>query len=137
MNVAEAARSAGLTPKAVRFYESEGLVQPPRAANGYRVYDEGDVNRLRFLSRARSLGFSLEECRRLLDLYDNKDRSSSEVKSLAENRVDDIDRRIAELREIRKALMRLASNCNGDDRPDCPVLDEVAGAEPRRAQRRP
>ncbi|GGE42037.1 Cu(I)-responsive transcriptional regulator [Agaricicola taiwanensis] len=125
MNVAEAAKSAGLTPKAVRFYESEGLVRPPRAANGYRVYDEGDINRLRFLSRARSLGFSLEECRKLLDLYDDKERSSDEVRTLTEIRMEEIDRRIHELREIRKALMRLAS-CQGDDRPDCPILDEAA-----------
>jgi Cu(I)-responsive transcriptional regulator len=127
MNVAEAAKFAGLTPKAVRFYESEGLVQPPRAANGYRVYDEGDINRLRFLSRARSLGFSLEECRRLLDLYDDKERSSAEVKTLTEVRMEEIDRRIHELREIRKALMRLASNCHGDERPDCPILEDIAG----------
>ncbi len=135
MNVADAARSAGLTPKAVRFYESEGLVKPVRAANGYRVYGDADVNRLQFLSRARSLGFSLEECRRLLDLYDDKKRSSAEVKSLTESKVEDIDRRIAELREIRKALMQLAVSCNGDDRPDCPILDDIARPAKARSQR--
>lgn len=124
MNVAEAAKFAGLTPKAVRFYESEGLVQPPRAANGYRVYDDGDINRLRFLSRARSLGFSLDECRKLLDLYDDKERSSDEVKSLTETRMEEIDRRIHELREIRKALAQLATSIDSDSRPDCPVLDD-------------
>lgn len=127
MNVAEAARSAGLTAKAVRFYEAEGLVRPQRAANGYRVYSAADVNRLNFLSRARGLGFSLEECRRLLDLYDNKNRSSAEVKQLTEMRIEDIDRRIAALREIRRALMELAENCHGDDRPECPILEEIAG----------
>lgn len=126
MNVAEAAKTAGLTAKAVRFYEAEGLIQPQRAANGYRIYDDSDVNRLKFLSRARNLGFSLEECRRLLDLYDNKNRTSGEVKQLTEMRIADIDRRIGELREIRRALMDLAQNCHGDDRPDCPILQEMA-----------
>ncbi len=126
MNVAEAGRQAGLTAKAVRFYEAEGLLRPARAANGYRIYGDEDVHRLRFLARSRALGFSIEDCRRLLDLYDNKGRSSSEVKALTENRIGDIDRRIAEMREIRRVLMQLSNSCHGDNRPDCPILDDLA-----------
>jgi Cu(I)-responsive transcriptional regulator len=126
MNIAEAARRAGLTPKAIRFYEAQGLLRPNRAANGYRAFGDADVHTLRFLKRARDLGFSVEECRALLALYHETGRSSAEVKKLAENRVAEIDRRLADLASIRAALAHLAEACNGDDRPECPILEDLA-----------
>jgi Cu(I)-responsive transcriptional regulator len=127
MNIAEAARRAGLTPKAIRFYEAQGLLKPHRAANGYRAFGEGDVHTLRFLKRARDLGFSVEECRALLALYHETDRSNAEVKALAESRVREIDRRLADLASIRGALAHLAESCKGDARHECPILDDLAG----------
>ncbi|MFC5069285.1 Cu(I)-responsive transcriptional regulator [Flaviflagellibacter deserti] len=126
MNIAEAARRAGLTPKAIRFYEAQGLLRPNRAANGYRAFGDADVHTLRFLKRARDLGFSVEECRALLALYHETDRSSAEVKKLAENRVAEIDRRLADLASIRSALAHLAETCSGEDRPECPILEDLA-----------
>jgi len=127
MNIAEAARKSGLTPKAIRFYEAQGLLHPSRAANGYRSFGASDVHTLRFLKRARDLGFSVEDCRALLALYHESDRSSAEVKALAETRVAEIDRRLAELSSIRNALAKLASSCSGDHRPQCPILEDLAG----------
>ncbi|MGQ4273189.1 Cu(I)-responsive transcriptional regulator [Terrihabitans sp. B22-R8] len=127
MNIAEAARRAALTPKAIRFYEAQGLLRPDRAANGYRAFNDQDVHTLRFLKRARDLGFSVEECRALLALYHETERSNAEVKALAENRVAEIDRRLADLSSIRSALAHLASTCSGDERPECPILEDLAG----------
>jgi Cu(I)-responsive transcriptional regulator len=127
MNIAEAARRAALTPKAIRFYEAQGLLRPDRASNGYRSFADQDVHTLRFLKRARDLGFSVEECRSLLALYHETDRSNAEVKALAENRIAEIDRRLADLASIRAALAHLASTCSGNDRPECPILDDLAG----------
>ena len=129
MNIAEAARRAGLTPKAIRFYEAQGLLRPSRAANGYRAFAEGDVHTLKFLKRARDLGFSVEECRALLALYHETERSNAEVKALAESRVKEIDRRLADLASIRDALADLAESCKGDERHECPILDDLAGGE--------
>lgn len=127
MNIAEAARHAELTPKAIRFYEAQGLLRPERASNGYRAFGATDIHTLKFLKRARDLGFSVDECRSLLTLYHEQDRSSSEVKALAEARIAEIDRRLSELRAIRGALAHLAAHCHGDERPDCPILDDLAG----------
>jgi MerR family transcriptional regulator, copper efflux regulator len=102
------------------------LLRPNRAANGYRAFGDADVHTLRFLKRARDLGFSVEECRALLALYHETDRSSAEVKKLAENRVAEIDRRLADLASIRSALAHLAEACSGDDRPECPILEDLA-----------
>jgi Cu(I)-responsive transcriptional regulator len=129
MNIAEAARRAGLTPKAIRFYEAQGLLRPTRAANGYRAFAEGDVHTLKFLKRARDLGFSVEECRALLALYHETDRSNAEVKALAESRVKEIDRRLSDLASIRDALAHLAESCKGDARHECPILEDLAGGE--------
>lgn len=127
MNIAEAARRADLTPKAIRFYEAQGLLRPMRSANGYRAFNDADVHTLKFLKRARDLGFSVEECRALLTLYYDTDRSNAEVKALAENRVREIDRRIADLISIRDALAHLAESCHGDNRQTCPILEDLAG----------
>ncbi len=130
MNIGEAAQRAGLSAKAIRYYEGIGLVPPPvRAGNGYRDYGEREVRRLAFLNRARALGFSVEECRELLDLYGDRERRSADVKRIALARIDEIDRRIAEMQSLRRALETLAERCHGDDRPDCPILDDLTAPE--------
>lgn len=128
MNISEAARLAGLPVKTVRYYEEIGLVQPDRSANGYRSYRPRDLNRLTFVGRARSLGFSVVECRTLLDLYDDPDRASADVKAVAKAHLDDIDARIAGLRTMRETLASLVTACAGDSRPDCPILKGIARA---------
>ncbi|NJO38740.1 MAG: Cu(I)-responsive transcriptional regulator [Rhizobiales bacterium] len=133
MNIGEAAERSGLPAKTIRYYEDIGLVVPrARKTNGYRDYDEQDLHRLRFVQRGRSLGFSVEECRDLLDLYRDRHRASADVKAVAEHRISDIRRKIAELQSMEQALSRLVEHCHGDARPDCPILDDLAG-EPRDA----
>ncbi len=127
MNISEAAEQAGLPAKTIRYYEDIGLVEPARRRdNGYRDYAERDVHMLRFLSRARGLGFAVEECRALVALYADTDRKSADVKEIALNRVTDIDAKIAELQAMRATLVELAETCHGDDRPDCPIIDDLA-----------
>lgn len=128
MNVGEAARRSGLAAKTLRYYDEIGLVTPARASSGYRQYSENDVHRLRFVHRARGLGFALEDCRVLLSLYSDERRASREVKRIAEQQLVEIDRRMRELDSIRQVLGRLAESCDGDDRAECPILDEL-GAE--------
>ena len=128
MNIGEAARQSGLPAKTIRYYEDIGLAHSPgRGANGYRAYSDADVHALCFLQRARGLGFSVRECRDLLALYRDSSRASSDVKTLALRRVGEIDRKIAELKTLRDALAHLAEACAGDDRPDCPILDDLGG----------
>ncbi|HHN72734.1 MAG TPA: Cu(I)-responsive transcriptional regulator [Thermopetrobacter sp.] len=129
MNIREAARLAGLPVKTVRYYDEIALVRPGRRDNGYRDYSERDVHKLRFLARARSLGFSLPECRQLLSLYEDTSRASRDVKRLAEARIRQIDRKIAELKALRATLGHLVEACHGDERPDCPILDGLAGED--------
>jgi Cu(I)-responsive transcriptional regulator len=127
MNIGEAAAQSGVPPKTIRYYEEIGLVAPaPRSGNGYRAYGDNDVHILRFVQRARSLGFSVSECRQLLDLYRNPHRASAEVKALTMRRVAELDRKRAELAGMRAALVRLAENCHGDDRPECPIIENLA-----------
>ena len=127
MNIGQAADRSGLPSKTIRYYEEIGLVSPMRRANGYRDYSDEDLHRLRFLQRARRLGFSIEDCRALLSLYDDRSRASADVKALAAARIAEIDARIDELATLRATLSRLVSACHGDDRPDCPILDDLAG----------
>ncbi len=127
MNIGAAAEQSGLPAKTIRYYEEIGLLAPGRAGNGYRDYSMSDVHRLRFLQRARSLGFSVEECRHLLSLYADTHRESAEVKALAETRLDEIDRKIAALEELRATLSHLVAACHGDARPECPILEGLAG----------
>lgn len=127
MNIGEAARKAGLSPKTIRYYEDIGLLAPQRRLNGYRDYGEDELHRLRFLHRARGLGFSIEDCRALLSLYDDKSRASADVKRLALDRIADVERKISELESLRVTLRHLAESCHGDDRPECPILDDLAG----------
>jgi MerR family copper efflux transcriptional regulator len=128
MNIGTAARQSGVPPKTIRYYESVGLIAAAeRTSAGYRVYDRNDVETLRFVQRARSLGFSVEEVGSLLALWRDRARSSSEVKAMARHRVADIDRKIAELTEMRETLTHLMERCHGDARPDCPILQGLAG----------
>ncbi len=127
MNVGEAAAHTGLPVKTLHYYESIGLVTPARRGNGYRDYDAPDVRKLAFVQRARSLGFSIDECRGLLSLYDDRERASKDVKAIAEARLADIERKIAELHSLRDALSQLVDSCHGDERPECPILDDLAG----------
>lgn len=126
MNIGDAAERSGLPAKTIRYYEDIGLVVAARRANGYRDYDEQHLHKLRFVQRARSLGFSVDECRSLLSLYEDKRRASADVKALAEGRLDDIDRKIDELRSMRAALAKLVEACHGDARPDCPIIEDLA-----------
>lgn len=127
MNVGEAARRSNLPAKTLRYYEEIGLIAPDRADNGYRSYSNEDVHRLAFIQRARSLGFSIEECRQLMSLYRDRSRASHDVRELAVAHVASIEAKIAELDSMRRVLTRLVSACHGDDRPDCPILDDFAG----------
>jgi MerR family transcriptional regulator, copper efflux regulator len=127
MNIGQAAELSGLPPKTIRYYEDIGLLRPARRANGYRHYGEAHLHNLRFLARARSLGFSIEDCRRLLSLYQDKARASAEVKALAESHIGEIERKIAELQAMKATLAELVRSCHGDERPDCPILDDLAG----------
>jgi len=127
VNIGEAAARSGVPPKTIRYYEEIGLVGPAaRCGNGYRAYGANDVHVLRFVQRARSLGFSVNECRQLLDLYRNPRRASAEVKALTLRRIAELDRKMAELAAMRAALVRLAENCHGDDRPECPIIENLA-----------
>lgn len=127
MNVSEAAARSGLPAKTIRYYEEIGLVAPQRAANGYRAYDVHDIHRLAFLKRARNLGFSIEECRQLMALYRDRSRASHDVRAIAVAHVEAIDAKIGELQSMRATLSTLIDACHGDDRPDCPILDDIAG----------
>ena len=123
MNIGDVADRSGLPAKTIRYYEDIGLVTPQRAANGYRRFTEADLHKLTFLGRARSLGFSIEECRALLALYEDDSRASADVKRIAEGHLARIDRKIAELSAMRQTLSHLVQACAGDDKPDCPILN--------------
>jgi Cu(I)-responsive transcriptional regulator len=129
VNIGEAAKRSGLTTKTIRFYEDIGLVPAAaRDANGYRRYGEREVNQLRFVHRARSLGFTVEECRELLALYGDRERASADVKALALARIRDIERKIEELEAMKATLQHLAERCHGDARPECPILEDLASS---------
>lgn len=131
MNIGEAARQSNLPPKTIRYYEDIALVKPTRAGNGYREYSENHVHRLRFLQRSRSLGFTIEECRLLLSLYENDQRASADVKAVTNQKIMEINRKIKELRSLKNTLSSLAKNCHGDEEPDCPIIDDLAGERSR------
>ncbi|KAA0692535.1 Cu(I)-responsive transcriptional regulator [Neorhizobium sp. P12A] len=128
MNIGEASDRSGLPAKTIRYYEDIGLIHPDRADNGYRDYGSDDVHKLRFLHRSRGLGFSVEECRQLLALYEDKSRASADVREIASSKLTEIDRKIRELTELRRTLEHLVHACHGNDRPDCPILEELAEA---------
>lgn len=135
MNIGQLAARTDLPAKTIRYYESVGLIPAAsRKLNGYRSYDEQDVHRLRFIQRARSLGFSVAEVRGLLALWRNKTRASARVKAISLERVDEIDRKMGELKSMRRAILELVERCSGNDRPECPILDELAEAAPNAPQ---
>ena len=127
MNIGEVATRAGLPAKTIRYYEDIGLVRPARDANGYRAFGMNDVHKLVFLARARALGFSIEECRALLALWEDKERASADVHQIATEHLRQIETKIADLQAMRATLSDLVARCAGDGRPDCPILRELAG----------
>jgi MerR family copper efflux transcriptional regulator len=130
MNIGEVSRASGLPAKTIRYYEDIDLVRPARGANGYRDFSEQDTHKLAFLGRSRSLGFTIEDCRKLLSLYEDRDRASANVKALASEHLDRIAQKIEELQALKSTIETLVACCHGDDRPDCPILDDLAGREP-------
>ena len=128
MNVGAAARRSGLPAKTIRYYEDIGLILPARTQNGYRDYSGDDIHRLTFLRRARGLGFSIENCRQLMALYRDKGRASHDVREIAKGHVEAIEEKVRELESMRATLQKLIHACHGDERPDCPILDDMAGA---------
>lgn len=130
LNIGEAAAAAGVSAKMIRHYEENGLIpKVGRTVAGYRIYRESDVHMLRFIRRARDLGFSMKEIDGLLGLWMNRRRASSDVKRLAMKHVEELDAKIIELQAMRRTLMDLAQHCHGDHRPDCPILDDLAGKD--------
>lgn len=127
MNIGRASKASGVSQRMIRHYEAIGLI--PKAArrdSGYRDYDERDVHTLRFIARSRDLGFPIGEIGRLLELWQDRSRASAEVKTLALARIDELKRKERELREMRRTLEHLAETCQGDGRPDCPIIESLA-----------
>jgi len=130
MNVGQASRASGVTAKMIRYYDEIGLVRPSsRTDSNYREYDEREVNELRFIKRARSLGFSMEEITVLLSLWRDRGRPSREVKAIADRHVADLDARIAEMQAMADTLRHLSHCCAGDERPECPILEDLTGGQ--------
>ena len=126
MNIGDVAARSGLPAKTIRYYEEIGLVKPLRDSNGYRAFREQELHKLAFLGRARALGFSIEDCRTLLALYEDKSRASADVKRIAEEHLRKIEDKIAALNSMRDTLSHLVEQCAGDHRPDCPILADLA-----------
>ncbi|WP_036552900.1 MULTISPECIES: Cu(I)-responsive transcriptional regulator [Nisaea] len=126
-NIGQASRASNLPVKTIRYYEDIGLVVAPRSENGYRQYGDIEIHKLRFVQRARSLGFCVDDCRTLLSLYEDSGRSSADVKRLAQKNLDEIEVKIVELRNLREVLVHLLDHCAGDDRPECPIINDLSG----------
>jgi MerR family copper efflux transcriptional regulator len=127
MNIGDASAASGVSAKMIRYYEQIGLIRPAaRTESGYRVYSPSEVETLRFIRRARDLGFSVEEMGTLLALWQDKARESADVKRVALQHVAEIEKRIVELEGMARTLRHLAGHCHGDERPDCPILDDLA-----------
>lgn len=132
MNIGELAKSSGVNAKLIRHYESIGLIpKAKRTDSGYRSYTENDIHILRFVKRGRSLGFAMKEIKQLIGLWRNKTRASKEVKALAISHLRELETKILELQEMADTLRHLARTCNGDHRPDCPILKELEQLEAR------
>jgi Cu(I)-responsive transcriptional regulator len=130
MTIGEAAARSSVPPKTIRFYEESGIIKPAaRSENRYRVYSDADVQMLRFVQRARTLGFPLKDVAELLELYRDRGRASREVKKLALKHVATLDRKLAELTAMRRTIAMLAERCQGNDRPTCPILDELGATK--------
>lgn len=136
-NIGEAAALTGVSAKMIRHYESIGLIPPAsRTFANYRLYNDADLHRLRFIKRSRTLGFSMKQIEQLLGLWSDPGRSSAEVKQLALAHAAELEARIAEMQAMQRTLRSLAKNCHGDQRPDCPILDDLAGGEAPQPVRR-
>jgi MerR family copper efflux transcriptional regulator len=126
-NIGGAAEASGVSAKMIRHYESIGLIGAARRTDaGYRLYTEPDVQVLQFIHRARALGFSLEQIRGLLALWQDKHRASADVRALARSHIEELNRKIAEMEAMRRTLETLAASCRGDHRAECPILDDLA-----------
>jgi MerR family copper efflux transcriptional regulator len=131
MNIGQASSASGVSAKMIRYYESIGLIRAPlRTGSNYRVYGADEVHVLRFIKRARTLGFSVEETATLLGLWQDKSRASAEVKDIATGHITALETKIAELQGMVRTLKHLTHCCSGDNRPDCPILDDLAGGQP-------
>lgn len=129
MNIGQASKASGVSQRMIRHYEKIGLIPaPPRRDSGYRDYSDTDIHRLRFIANARDLGFQIAEIEKLLALWSDRNRSSSEVKQLAEARAAELGRKAKALELMRATLLDLALRCHGDARPDCPILDKIEGS---------
>lgn len=126
MNIGDVSRRSGLPAKTIRYYEDIGLIRPLRRENGYRRFERKDVHKLAFLQRARSLGFTIEDCRTLLDLYANRNWESSDMKQITKGQLEVMDEKIRQLDSMRATLLNLIKTCAGDERPDCPILEDDA-----------
>lgn len=130
LTIGEAAARSGVPPKTIRYYEQIGLIgEAARGENQYRHYGQADIDMLRFIGRARRLGFSVHDLKQLVALYRDRGRASADVKRLALQHIAGIDRKLAELQTVRSALAHLAERCHGDARPECPILDELAACD--------
>ena len=130
MNIGQASDASGVSQRMIRHYEKIGLIPvAPRRGSGYRDYSDADLHRLRFVANARDIGFPIEDIRQLLDLWNDGERSSAEVKAVAMARADELQRKAAVLKAMRRTLVELAERCHGDDRPDCPIIDSLAGTD--------
>ncbi|MDF7758723.1 Cu(I)-responsive transcriptional regulator [Kosakonia cowanii] len=135
MNISDVAKKTGLTSKAIRFYEQKGLVTPPlRGENGYRSYSQQHLNELTLLRQARQVGFNLEECGELVNLFNDPARHSADVKARTLQKVAEIERHISELQAMRAQLLTLAEACPGDEGADCPIMDNLSGCCHHRAK---
>jgi len=127
MNIGKAAKLSNLTIKAVRYYANIGLVKPQQnITTGYRDYTDNEVAKLKFIGKARKFDFSIDECKELLSLYEDKNRTSKEVKKITLEKISQIDNKLRDLNGLKKELSFLANNCQGDDRPNCPILEELS-----------
>ncbi|ATG45765.1 MULTISPECIES: Cu(I)-responsive transcriptional regulator [Rhodobacterales] len=126
MNIGDVSRQSGVPPKTIRYYEEIGLIRPNRSENGYRAFTENHVHKLAFLGRARALGFTIEDCRTLLALYEDENRESVQVKTVAEDHLRQIEEKIEKLQSMRTTLTELVEKCAGDHRPDCPILADLS-----------
>lgn len=130
MNIGEAGAASGVSAKMIRHYESIGLIKAAiRTGSGYRVYSDGEIHTLRFIRRARDLGFSIDQMRELLALWRDRDRASGDVKRIAIEQVEALEAKMLELQAMANTLRLLADNCHGDDRPDCPIIQDLASCE--------
>ena len=128
MNIGKVAKITNISAKTIRYYDEIGLVTPAaHSAAGYRDYDDSDIHMLQFVNRARSLNFSIKDCRELLSLYNDKNRASGDVKMIAKTHMDEINRKITELKDMHQTLKTLMDKCQGNDRPECPILHGLAG----------